>query len=130
MFPGKLDTFLENQAERIEHDRRVNETVRTKQKQLEKFIAKNKDDGKVFEGVPIRFSQCPDQVFKTDSKGECPLPILLGNLPHVHHPRSFGPARSFRCPNTFLITILFFFARRFQITSIRRWPRFQTDALT
>lgn len=42
MFPGKIDTFLENQAERIEHDRRVNETVRTKQKQLEKFIAKNR----------------------------------------------------------------------------------------
>ncbi len=42
MFPGKIDAFLENQAERIEHDRRVNETVRTKQKQLEKFIAKNR----------------------------------------------------------------------------------------
>jgi ATP-binding cassette subfamily F protein 3 len=42
MFSGKIDTFLENQSERIEHDRRVNETVRTKQKQLEKFIAKNR----------------------------------------------------------------------------------------
>ena len=42
MFPGKIDTFLENQAERREHDRRVNETVRTKQKQLKKFIDKNR----------------------------------------------------------------------------------------
>lgn len=42
MFPGKIDTFLENQAERTEHDRRVNETVRTKQKQLKKFIDRNR----------------------------------------------------------------------------------------
>jgi ATP-binding cassette subfamily F protein 3 len=42
MFPGKIDTFLENQSERLEHDRRVNDTVRTKQKQLAKFIAKNR----------------------------------------------------------------------------------------
>ena len=42
VFPGKIDAFLENQAERREHDRRVNATVRTKQKQLQKFIAKNR----------------------------------------------------------------------------------------
>jgi ATP-binding cassette subfamily F protein 3 len=42
LYPGKIDKFLEYQAERIEHDKRVNATVAAKQKQLEKFIAKNK----------------------------------------------------------------------------------------
>ncbi len=42
MYPGKIDGFLTNREERREHDRRVNATVVTKQKQLEKFIAKNR----------------------------------------------------------------------------------------
>ena len=42
LFPGKIDAFLEHREERREHDRRVNATVMTKQKQLEKFIAKNR----------------------------------------------------------------------------------------
>lgn len=42
MFPGKIDAFLQNREERREHDRRVNATVISKQKQLEKFIAKNR----------------------------------------------------------------------------------------
>ena len=42
MYPGKIDEFLQNREERREHDRRVNATVATKQKQLEKFIAKNR----------------------------------------------------------------------------------------
>lgn len=42
MYPGKIDGFLQNREERREHDRRVNATVATKQKQLEKFIAKNR----------------------------------------------------------------------------------------
>ena len=42
MYPGKIDAFLEYQAERIEHDLRVNAATIAKQKQLEKFIAKNK----------------------------------------------------------------------------------------
>lgn len=42
MFSGKIDAFLENQAERREHDRRVNATVQAKQKQLQRFIDKNR----------------------------------------------------------------------------------------
>ncbi|MBT7918203.1 MAG: ABC-F family ATP-binding cassette domain-containing protein [Planctomycetaceae bacterium] len=41
-FTGKIDKFLEFQEERKEHDLRVNATVIAKQKQLEKFIAKNR----------------------------------------------------------------------------------------
>lgn len=42
MFPGKVDAFLVHQAERLEHDRRVNATVLAKKRQLEEFIAKNR----------------------------------------------------------------------------------------
>lgn len=42
MFPGKIDAFLDHREERREHDRRVNATVLAKQKQLEKFINKNR----------------------------------------------------------------------------------------
>ncbi len=42
MYPGKIDSFLEYQEERRDHDMRVNETVIAKQKQLQKFIAKNR----------------------------------------------------------------------------------------
>ena len=42
MYPGKIDAFLVFQAERQEHDRRVNATVIAKQKQLQKFIDKNR----------------------------------------------------------------------------------------
>lgn len=42
MFPGKIDAFLEYREERREHDRRVNATVIAKQKQLQRFIEKNR----------------------------------------------------------------------------------------
>ncbi|AMV17751.1 ABC-F family ATP-binding cassette domain-containing protein [Planctomyces sp. SH-PL14] len=42
MFPGKIDAFLENMAERREHDERVNAGIQAKRKHLEEFIAKNK----------------------------------------------------------------------------------------
>ena len=42
MYPGKIDAFLEYQQERREHDMRVNETVIAKQKQLQRFIDKNR----------------------------------------------------------------------------------------
>jgi ATP-binding cassette subfamily F protein 3 len=42
MFPGKIDAFLEFREERREHDRRVNATVIAKQKQLQRFIDKNR----------------------------------------------------------------------------------------
>lgn len=42
MYPGKIDSFLEYQAERREHDIRVNATVIAKQKQLQRFIDKNR----------------------------------------------------------------------------------------
>ena len=42
MFPGKIDGFLEYREERREHDRRVNATVIAKQKQLKRFIEKNR----------------------------------------------------------------------------------------
>ncbi|MGB1925164.1 MAG: ABC-F family ATP-binding cassette domain-containing protein [Rubripirellula sp.] len=42
MFPGKIDGFLEYRDERREHDRRVNATVVAKQKQLKRFIEKNR----------------------------------------------------------------------------------------
>lgn len=42
MFPGKVDAFLEYRDERREHDRRVNATVLNKQKQLQRFIDKNR----------------------------------------------------------------------------------------
>jgi ATP-binding cassette subfamily F protein 3 len=41
-YPGKIDEFIENQRERREHDQRVNATTRSKMKQLEEFIAKNR----------------------------------------------------------------------------------------
>jgi ATP-binding cassette subfamily F protein 3 len=42
MFPGDVDAYLENVAERREHDRRVNAATMSKRKQLETFIAKNR----------------------------------------------------------------------------------------
>ncbi|MEX2025706.1 MAG: ABC-F family ATP-binding cassette domain-containing protein, partial [Pirellulaceae bacterium] len=42
MFPGNVDAFLANVAERHEHDRRVNATTLAKRRQLETFIAKNR----------------------------------------------------------------------------------------
>ncbi len=42
MYPGKIDGFLEFREERREHDRRVNATVIAKQKQLQRFIDKNR----------------------------------------------------------------------------------------
>ncbi|MFK8113442.1 MAG: ABC-F family ATP-binding cassette domain-containing protein [Rubripirellula sp.] len=42
MFPGKIGAFLEFREERREHDRRVNATVINKQKQLQRFIDKNR----------------------------------------------------------------------------------------
>ncbi len=42
MFPGKIDGFLDFQRERREHDVRVNATVQAKQKQLKRFIDKNR----------------------------------------------------------------------------------------
>ena len=42
MYPGKIDAFLEYQRERREHDMRVNAAVIAKQKQLQRFIDKNR----------------------------------------------------------------------------------------
>ncbi|NND98724.1 MAG: ABC-F family ATP-binding cassette domain-containing protein [Pirellulaceae bacterium] len=42
MYPGKIDAFLEFREERREHDRRVNATTIAKQKQLQRFIDKNR----------------------------------------------------------------------------------------
>jgi len=42
MFPGNVDAYLANLADRREHDRRVNATTLTKRRQLETFIAKNR----------------------------------------------------------------------------------------
>jgi ATP-binding cassette subfamily F protein 3 len=42
MFNGKIDAFMEYREERREHDRRVNATVVSKQKQLQRFIEKNR----------------------------------------------------------------------------------------
>lgn len=42
MFPGDVDAYLENLAERREHDLRVNAATLAKRKQLETFIAKNR----------------------------------------------------------------------------------------
>ena len=42
MYPGKIGPFLTYQAERKEHDMRANAAVLSKQKQLERFINKNR----------------------------------------------------------------------------------------
>jgi ATP-binding cassette subfamily F protein 3 len=42
MFTGKIDAFLDFREERREHDRRVNATTIAKQKQLQRFIDKNR----------------------------------------------------------------------------------------
>lgn len=42
MYPGKIEAFLEFQEERRRHDEKVNATVQAKQKQLQKFIDKNR----------------------------------------------------------------------------------------
>src|SRR5271154_3047773 len=42
MYPGKIDAYRENQAERKKQDQRVNAGVMAKKKHLEEFIAKNK----------------------------------------------------------------------------------------
>ena len=42
LFSGNVDMYLENLAERREHDRRVNAATLTKRKQLETFINKNR----------------------------------------------------------------------------------------
>ena len=42
MYPGKIDAFLEYQKERREHDIRVNTTIVSKQRQLQRFIDKNR----------------------------------------------------------------------------------------
>jgi len=41
-FPGKVDAFLEFQAEKRVHDERANESIMAKRRHLEEFIAKNK----------------------------------------------------------------------------------------
>ncbi len=42
MYPGDVDSYLENLEERREHDKRVNAATLTKRKQLETFINKNR----------------------------------------------------------------------------------------
>ena len=42
MYPGDVDSYLENLEERREHDRRLNAATATKRKQLEQFIASNR----------------------------------------------------------------------------------------
>ncbi len=42
MYPGKIESFLEYQKERREHDRRVNEATQAKMRHLQEFIDKNK----------------------------------------------------------------------------------------
>jgi ATP-binding cassette subfamily F protein 3 len=42
MYPGDVDGYLNNLAERQEHDRRVNATTLSKRRQLETFINKNR----------------------------------------------------------------------------------------
>ena len=42
MYPGKIESFLVFQAERREHDERVNAAVQVKQKHLQRFIDKNR----------------------------------------------------------------------------------------
>ncbi len=42
MYPGRIEDFLVYQAERREHDERVNAAVEAKQKHLQKFIDKNR----------------------------------------------------------------------------------------
>ncbi|MFK7737993.1 MAG: ABC-F family ATP-binding cassette domain-containing protein [Pirellulaceae bacterium] len=42
MYPGRIEEFLVYQAERREHDEKVNATVVAKQKHLQKFIDKNR----------------------------------------------------------------------------------------
>ncbi len=42
MYPGKIDAFLQYREERREHDRRVNASTMAKQKQLQRFIDKNR----------------------------------------------------------------------------------------
>ena len=41
-FPGKVDAYLEFQAEKRVHEERSNETIQAKRRHLEEFIAKNK----------------------------------------------------------------------------------------
>ncbi|TWT47440.1 ABC-F family ATP-binding cassette domain-containing protein [Botrimarina hoheduenensis] len=42
MFPGDVDSYLDNLDERREHDRRLNAATASKRKQLEQFIASNR----------------------------------------------------------------------------------------
>lgn len=42
LYPGKVDAFIDYQAERREHDERVNSAVLAKRRHLETFIDKNK----------------------------------------------------------------------------------------
>ncbi|MCA9262402.1 MAG: ABC-F family ATP-binding cassette domain-containing protein, partial [Planctomycetales bacterium] len=42
MYPGKIDAFLEFQEERRQHDERVNQAVQAKQRQLQRFIDRNR----------------------------------------------------------------------------------------
>ncbi len=42
LFPGNIETYLEHQAERQQHDERVNAAVLAKRRQLETFINKNR----------------------------------------------------------------------------------------
>ncbi|TWT58831.1 putative ABC transporter ATP-binding protein YheS [Thalassoglobus neptunius] len=42
MYPGQIEAFLEYRQERKEHDERINAAVEAKQKQLQRFIDKNR----------------------------------------------------------------------------------------
>ena len=42
LYPGKIEEFIQYQAERVEHDLKVNQSIVTKQKQLQRFIDKNR----------------------------------------------------------------------------------------
>lgn len=42
LFPGSIDAYLEYDRERREHDERQNQSIKAKQRELQKFIDKNK----------------------------------------------------------------------------------------
>ncbi len=92
MYPGKIGDFLEYQKERREHDERVNATVAAKQKQLRRFIEKNRANASTASQAKSKQKQL-DRLQQTEFEVEEPTVHMRAP---VVKPRQ-GPA--VRCKN-------------------------------
>jgi len=88
MFPGKINKFLEYVEERKEHDERVNSAVVAKQKQLQRFIDKNRANANTASQARSKARQL-ERLETIEVTGD--EPIVNIRAPFIDDPRH-GPA--------------------------------------